>query len=86
MAYVFNYNIWARNGNQWSFDMGFAQETFKNALFLMILVFMDRAHSGELGTLYFCGCQMYISYFFFHFEVEKMAKIAIFQSPLAQYR
>ena len=43
----------------------------------MILVCMDRAQSEELGTLYFCGCQMYIS-FFFHFEVEKMAKLAIF--------
>ena len=50
-----------RDRNQWSFDMFFAQESFKNALFLMILVCMDRAQSEELGTLYFCRCQMYIS-------------------------
>ena len=50
-----------RDRNQWSFDMFFAQESFKNALFLMILVCMDRAQSEELGTLYFCMCQMYIS-------------------------
>ena len=51
----------SRDRNQWSFDMFFAQESFKNALFLMILVCMDRAQSEELGTLYFCRCQMYIS-------------------------
>ena len=58
--------------------MIFAQESFKNALFFMILVCMDRAQSDELGALYFCRGQMYISYLFFYFEVEKMAKIAIF--------
>ena len=55
------YGPCSRDGNQWSFDMFFAQESFKNALFLMILVCMDRAQSEELGTLYFCRCQMYIS-------------------------
>ena len=50
-----------RDRNLWSFDMFFAQESFKNALFLMILVCMDRAQSEELGTLHFCRCQMYIS-------------------------
>ena len=45
-----------RDRNQWSFDMFFAQESFKNALFLMILVCMDRAQSEELGTPYFCRC------------------------------
>ena len=52
---------YSRDRNQWSFDMFFAQESFKNALFLMILVCMDRAQSEELGTLYFYRCQMYIS-------------------------
>ena len=55
------YGPCSRDWNQWSFDMFFAQESFKNALFLMILVCMDRAQSEELGTLYFCRCQMYIS-------------------------
>ena len=55
------YGPCSRDRNQWSFDMFFAQESFKNALFLMILVCMDRAQSEELGTLYFCRCQMYIS-------------------------
>ena len=31
---------------------------------LMIVVCMDRAQQGELGTLYFCRYQMYISYLF----------------------
>ena len=33
--------------------MSFAQESFENAFILKILVSMDRAQSGELGTLYF---------------------------------
>ena len=55
------YGPCSRDRNQWSFDMFFAQESFENALFLMILVCMDRAQSEELGTLYFCRCQMYMS-------------------------
>ena len=58
--------------------MSFARESFKNTLILKILVSMDRAQSGELGTLYFCSqcrCRMYISYFF-HSEDAKMANMA----------
>ena len=54
--------------------MIFAQESFKNALFFMILVCMDRAQSDELGTLYFCRCQMYISFFFFTLKLKKWQK------------
>ena len=59
--HIYIYGPCFRDRNQWSFDMFFAQESFKNALFLMILVCMDRAQSEELGALYFCRCQMYIS-------------------------
>ena len=38
---------------------------------------MYRAQTGELATLYFRRCRMYIS-FFFHFEDDKMTKIANF--------
>ena len=57
----------SRNGNQWSFDVSFSQESFKTTLILTILVSMDRAQSGELGTLYFCRCRMYISYMKIYF-------------------
>ena len=63
-----------RDRNQWSFDMFFVQESFKNALFLMILVCMDRAQSEELGTLYFCMCQMYISSKKFTLKLKKWQK------------
>ena len=42
-SYVYLYGSGSPNGNQWSFDMSFAQESFKNTLILKMLVSMDRA-------------------------------------------
>ena len=62
---------------KWSFDVSFAQESFKNALILKILVSMDRAQPGELAKKHFCRCWMYIS-LLIHSEDEKLVKIANF--------
>ena len=68
----------SQNGNQWSFDMSFAQKSIKNALIFKNLVSMVRAQSGELGIIYFCRRWIYISHFFSTLMIKKMAKIANF--------
>ena len=81
--HISDYGSGSRNGNQWSFDMSFAHESFKNVLILKSFVSTDRAQSEELGTLYFLigvGC---IFLFFPTLMIEKWQKLPILQCPLA---
>ena len=52
----------------------------KHGVELKILVSMDRAQSGDLGTLYFYACRLFP--IFSHFDDKKMAKIANFSMSI----